>query len=258
MIWQNHEWYEFALLSVTVFFGRYALIPGLFYWILWKNPAKRWQHKKIQPEYPEQKYIKGEIAWSLMSLCIFVLVSIFLYFMYYEGYTKIYLDVSTYGWAYFVFSIVLMILLHDTYFYWTHRLLHVDFLYGRFHSIHHRYTNPSPWSSFAFHPVEAVLEVGIVILIVLIMPAHPLAVSLFLFYMTSLNVMGHSGFELFPSGYTDHWFWRLHNTSTHHNMHHSHGKYNYGIYFNVWDTLMKTNHPDYIDTFKEVSSRSRA
>jgi len=253
MIWPNHEWHEFALLSITVFFGRYALIPGLFYWILWKNPEKRWQHKKIQPEYPGIKAIQGEIAWSIMSLCIFVLVSLFLYFMYHEGYTKLYLDVSTHGWVYFGFSVLLMILAHDTYFYWTHRMMHTDFLY-RFHRVHHQYTNPSPWSSFAFHPVEAMIEVGIVIIIVLIIPAHPLAVSLFLFYMTSLNVIGHSGFELFPPGYTDHWFWKLHNTSTHHNMHHKYGRFNYGIYFNFWDRLMKTNHPDYIATFRKVSS----
>lgn len=256
MIWQNHEWHEFALLSITVFFGRYALIPGLFYLILWKNPKKRWQHKKIQPDYPDNKHIRGEIAWSILSLCIFVLVSMLLYYMYYQGYTKIYLNVSDYGWTYFVFSIGLMILIHDCYFYWSHRLMHTDFLY-RFHKIHHHYTNPSPWSSFSFHPIEAFIEVGIAILIVVIMPAHPLAVSLFLLYMTSLNVMGHSGFELFPPNYTNHWFWKLHNTSTHHNMHHLHGRYNYGIYFNFWDKLMKTNHPDYIATFKQVSSRTR-
>jgi sterol desaturase/sphingolipid hydroxylase (fatty acid hydroxylase superfamily) len=31
---------------------------------------------------------------------------------------------------------------------------------------------------------------------------------------------------------------------------------NYGLYFNVWDRLMGTNHKDYETCFQEVTSRT--
>ena len=47
------------------------------------------------------------------------------------------------------------------------------------------------------------------------------------------------------------------NTPTNHVMHHEKMRGNYGLYFNVWDRLMGTNHPDYESRFREVTSRNR-
>lgn len=69
------------------------------------------------------------------------------------------------------------------------------------------------------------------------------------------NVMGHLGFELFPKYFTRHWFGQWLNSSTHHNMHHRYVNCNYGLYLNLWDRLMKTNHDKYHDTFDEVKAR---
>ena len=64
--------------------------------------------------------------------------------------------------------------------------------------------------------------------------------------------MGHLGFELFPKGFTQHRLtWWL-NTSTHHNLHHQRAGYNFGLYFNYWDKIMGTNHPDYQEIFDET------
>ncbi len=38
-------------------------------------------------------------------------------------------------------------------------------------------------------------------------------------------------------------------------MHHKYFNYNYGLYFNIWDGIMKTVHPKYYETFAEVTSR---
>ena len=45
------------------------------------------------------------------------------------------------------------------------------------------------------------------------------------------------------------------NTPTNHIMHHEHFRGNYGLYFNVWDRLMGTNHERYEERFREVTSR---
>jgi sterol desaturase/sphingolipid hydroxylase (fatty acid hydroxylase superfamily) len=70
--------------------------------------------------------------------------------------------------------------------------------------------------------------------------------------MISMNVMGHLGYELFPKWFLQNKISRWLNTSTHHNMHHHYGKGNYGLYFNIWDRLLGTNHPQYEKQFHDV------
>jgi len=40
-----------------------------------------------------------------------------------------------------------------------------------------------------------------------------------------------------------------------HDLHHEHGRYNYGLYFRWWDKLMGTEHPDYRRKFEAVTER---
>jgi len=145
-----------------------------------------------------------------------------------------------------------MIVLHDTYFYWTHRLMHWKPLFKLAHKTHHLSTNPTPFAAYAFHPIEALVEVGIIPLIAFTIPHHASAITIFSLYSLLLNVTGHLGYELFPKGFASHKLFKWHNTSTHHNMHHRLVKCNYGLYFNFWDRLMKTNHPHYEQSFNAV------
>ena len=70
-------------------------------------------------------------------------------------------------------------------------------------------------------------------------PAHESALFLFLTRMILRNAIGHSGFELLPRRWQ-----RLPITSvTHHDLHHSTTRWNYGLYFTWWDRLMRTEHP---------------
>ena len=47
------------------------------------------------------------------------------------------------------------------------------------------------------------------------------------------------------------------NTTTHHDLHHETGRYNYGLYFRWWDKLMGTEHPDYRRKFESIVSTAR-
>ena len=110
---------------------------------------------------------------------------------------------------------------------------------------------------FAFHPLEAVVEAGIFPLLVFLLPLHPIALVAFLTYMMAMNVLGHLGYEPYPARFLRTRFGRLHNTSTHHNMHHQFVKGNYGLYFNWWDRLMGTNHAKYQERFEKVAGSQR-
>jgi lathosterol oxidase len=249
---------NFAGFSLLISIGiRYLLFAGLFYsfFYLWKN--KPFWFAKIQQRYPENKHVLREIGYSFLTILIFGIVILAVTYASKKGYTRVYDQISDYGFGYYIGSILLMIFLHDTYFYWTHRAMHWKPLFKVAHKVHHLSINPTPFAAYAFHPIEAFVEVGIIPLIAFTIPYHPSAIAIFTLYSLVLNVFGHLGFEIFPKGFASHKLFKWHNTSTHHNMHHRFVKCNYGLYFNIWDRLMNTNHAKYEQHFDEVASQQK-
>lgn len=160
--------------------------------------------------------------------------------------------------AYLPVSLVIAIVFHDFYFYWTHRLMHHKTLFKYVHRVHHESTNPSPWAAYSFHPWEALIQALVMPILVFSLPLHPLTAFLFLAYMIIRNVMGHLGFEILPKGFTKNMWLNWNTAVTHHNMHHEQFHSNYGLYFTWWDKLMKTENSNYHDAFDEVKSRPKA
>lgn len=245
----------YYFLTLGMLWFRYILMAGIAYVFIWVIYKERLKHRIIQKKLPEKDKISHELKYSAVSLAIFAASGILVVLMKNAGWTFIYDKVEDYGVPYLLFSIVALIFLHDTYFYWTHRLMHHPLLFKSIHLVHHKSTNPSPWAAFSFHPYEAVIEAGIVPLVILFLPVHTTALVVFFFYSNFLNVLGHLSFELFPKGFIENRILRLHNSTTHHNMHHKYFNCNYGLYFNIWDRIMGTNHENYFDTFREVTHR---
>jgi sterol desaturase/sphingolipid hydroxylase (fatty acid hydroxylase superfamily) len=148
-----------------------------------------------------------------------------------------------------------MFVVHDTYFYWMHRLIHHPRLFKSFHIIHHKSTNPSPWAAFSFQPLEAFFEAGIFVLLIVMMPLHLIHLFVFFLVMMVYNVYGHLGWELYPKGFSKHPIGKWINTSVNHNQHHQYFKGNYGLYFLFWDRMMGTLREDYDQYFEKVKSR---
>jgi sterol desaturase/sphingolipid hydroxylase (fatty acid hydroxylase superfamily) len=207
--------------------------------------------------FPPRACLRDEIRSSLISLALFTAVALATFVQVGAGRTQVYFEVSEYGRPYLWVSILALLVLQDAYFYWTHRLLHWRPLFRWIHATHHRSRNPSPWAAFAFHPLEAVMQAAIVPLAIVVMPLHPWAILGWLLAMTSINVLGHLGYELFPSGFVSRLPSGLFNTSTHHNMHHRLVGCNYGLYANWWDRMLGTNHARYAETFEAVASGRR-
>ncbi len=235
---------------------RYIVFAGTAYFVFYVWKRRDWISMKIQAKFPDKKQLQREVFYSMLTFLIFGFVGGGVFLLSKAGYTKIYTNISDHSMWYFAFSVVAMIVLHDTYFYWTHRLMHHKKLYKYVHLVHHQSTNPTPLASFAFHPIEAVIEIGILPVVAMIMPVHPIAILLWILFMTTMNVLGHCGFEFYPSGFTKGGFTKWHNTSTHHNMHHRLVQCNYGLYFNIWDRLMQTNHKNYHEEFERTKAQS--
>lgn len=240
--------YLTGLLSITL---RYVLIAGLAYLIFYKLKRNKLLHKKIQSKFPDTKQLQREIRYSALTILIFFGFFVLIRTLGMFGFSKIYWQLDAYGWFYLFLAIPLLFVLHDTYFYWTHRLLHAPWFF-RFHKVHHQSTNVTPLTSFAFHPVEAVVQAGF-ILIVLVLPVHVLPMALFLLGQMIFNVIGHLGYELIPPRFHNSGLGSWFNTGTHHNMHHRYGHNNYSLYFNIWDKLLRTNHRHYEQNYREVA-----
>jgi hypothetical protein len=82
-----------------------------------------------------------------------------------------------------------MVLMHDAYFYWTHRLMHHPRLFRIFHRAHHLSASPTPWAAYSFSVPEAFVQAGIGPLIVFTIPTHPLANALFMLWQVAFNVL---------------------------------------------------------------------
>jgi sterol desaturase/sphingolipid hydroxylase (fatty acid hydroxylase superfamily) len=148
-----------------------------------------------------------------------------------------------------------MTLLHDAWFFFTHRLMHHPKLFKHVHSVHHRSTDPSPFAAFSFHPLEAIIEASVYVVFAFLFPVHLLALLGWQLLQMVLNVIGHLGYEIYPKGFNTHWLFRWKTPSTHHNMHHAKFNGNYGLYFTWWDKLFKTEFKDYNETYEKLQER---
>lgn len=222
-----------------------AGIPFLVLYIFFKNKIKVY---KIQENYPNYKQYGKEFFWSVISALVinFIVAYFVTGFAQKIGWTKVYSgDISKHGTAWYFISFLVIIMLHDLYFYWTHRVLHTKWFYNKFHYIHHKSDNPTPLTALSFHPMEAFMHFLFLPIAMVVLPFHSDVVFFFLWTMLAFNVNGHSGYEYWPKWMRSGIAKKIINNSFHHNQHHSNFNCNYSLYFNLLDRWFKTNHSSY-------------
>ncbi|MGB0901686.1 sterol desaturase family protein [Halocynthiibacter sp.] len=155
-------------------------------------------------------------------------------------------------WAHPVWFILLFPLLalwQSFHFYVVHLFLHQPFIYRHVHAVHHRNVNTGPWSGMSMHPVEATGYLS-AILIVLVLPSHPVHM-LFLGYWLMLGAASsHSGYEA---------IWARDRQALllgafFHQLHHRYYECNYGNAEMPWDKWFGSFH----DGSEEATAATRA
>lgn len=130
----------------------YVLFAGLA-WLLGYVLFRGWWHgRKIIQEMPSRADMRREAMWSALTVVIYGLVGSSTLALKKLGWTQIYTQVDDFGWGWFWGSIVVVIFVHDAYFYWTHRLIHHPRLFRFFHGVHHESHNPSPLGRVLLQP----------------------------------------------------------------------------------------------------------
>jgi sterol desaturase/sphingolipid hydroxylase (fatty acid hydroxylase superfamily) len=151
-----------------------------------------------------------------------------------------------------------MIVAHDAYFYWAHRLSHHRRLFRWVHRRHHLSNNPSPFTAYSFDLPEALLMGSFVPLWVLVVPTSWVVVDLFVLHQIVRNTLLHCGIEVMPARRDGRPLFDWMTTTTHHDLHHGKVGWNFGLYFTWWDRWLGTEHPEYHRHFAAAVRRPLA
>lgn len=237
------SFYFYWLVLFGAILSRYFLIAGGMHWLFYSVFGKVFVKRGLKPRL--WKSIRRDVELSILSALIFALCSAFLLSGYDLGATRLYSDLGQYGWWYPAASFGAVLVLQDTYFYFIHRLFHHPALFRWLHRGHHRSIEPTPWTSFAFDPPEALLQALFLVGIVFALPLHYITLVAVITTMTVWSVINHLGLELFPPSFPGRWLscWLI--GPAHHSIHHRKCKMHYGLYFTVWDKLLGTEDPGY-------------
>ncbi len=252
----THGWF---LIVTLIFFiiitGRYFIIAGLFYLIFYIWLPKKWIARKINSRGYKKDQFKNEVTWSMITALIFSFAGTVTMILWQKGYTKVYLNVNDYGWWYLPASLLIFMVLHETYYYWLHRWMHIPSVFKIVHKVHHTSNITSPFTAFSFHPLEGLLQAIFLPIMLMILPMHYYIIIIQLTIMTISSVINHLDIEIYPKEFYKNIFAKWLIGASHHSLHHKQFKYNYGLYFTFWDKIKKTESPLYKQLFESKTSK---
>ena len=226
------------LLSAAAMTGivalRYIAASGIFAWLTTRRMPGYHARLGVQ--------IRKEIAWSLASAAIYGIPAGIVAWGWQErGWTRIYTQWDAMPLWYLPLAPLIYLFLHDSWFYWTHRLMHRPAWFRAMHAVHHASRPPTAWAAMSFHPWEAVTGAIVIPLLVFVVPIHVAMLGLVLLVMTVMGVTNHMGWEMFPRKLVHSALGRWLITASHHQRHHEEYRCNYGLYFRFWDRLCGTD-----------------
>lgn len=223
-----------ALAMTAIVAVRYLASSGFFAWLTARRLPGR--YAALGPQ------MRREIAWSLASAAIYgIPAGVVAWGWQAQGWTRIYTDWSAWPLWYAPLSVLLYLLAHDAWFYWTHRLMHRPRPFRVAHSVHHASRPPTAWAAMSFHPWEALTGAVVIPALVFLIPIHAAMLGVVLAIMTVMGVTNHMGWEMFPRRVVNSALGDWVITASHHQRHHEEYRCNYGLYFRFWDRLCGTD-----------------
>lgn len=246
--------------NVTAMYGEnllwYAGFAFPFFIIFWIIGKKYFKKIRIQEtERANVNHFKHDLGFSASTFLVFAIMDVFLLYSESKGYTKLYFDISDYGYVWLGVSFFLVLFIDDMFFYWSHRAMHLPRFYKFFHKVHHESTDPSPLTAFAFHPSEAIIENMMHFVLPFLLPLHFGTIIAWQIFSMLNNVLGHLGYEIYPKIWVKLPILQFKTASTHHNMHHQLFNGNYALYFTWWDKWMGTEFKEYESRHEQIFER---
>lgn len=183
-------------------------------------------------EHP--KYLKNQIKLEMMqanvAMPIMAFMTAFFWMAEIRGYSKLY-DLSSDGpglW-YDILQFPMFLLFTDFWIYWIHRVLHHKSIYKHLHKPHHKWIMPTPYASYAFHPMDGFLQSVPYHVFPLIFPLQKLVYLGMFIFINFWTILIHDGEYVANNP--------IINGAACHSIHHFAFNYNYGQYTTLWDRL---------------------
>ena len=230
----------YTLIFFFAILFRYFVAAGIFYYYYYVRNFSRYDSRRLSKRLAKKEQLKKEVIWSVKSSAIFAFFGAVTFWLWEQDLTAIYLDIERYGLWYLPVSLVVISLIHETYYYWVHRWMHHPKIFRTVHKVHHDSRIPTPWTAFSFHPWESLLEAIILPLILLVIPVNVYVLGFYLLVMTVSSVINHLDIEIYSKGFQKSHLGKLFIGATHHHHHHREFNTNYGLYFTFWDKIMAT------------------
>jgi sterol desaturase/sphingolipid hydroxylase (fatty acid hydroxylase superfamily) len=220
---------------------RYLLVAAGLHRLLWRGDTPRLSAARLNTRPPARAAIAHELRASLLASPIYAFPAAVALEAFLHGRGRMYLDVHRYGLWWLPASAAIYLLVQDAHYYWVHRLMHQRWAFAWTHRGHHRSREPTAYASFAFDAVEAAATAWLLPAMTFVVPIHVGVALALLMFMTASAVLNHCGFELLPRrvvrGPVGAWLI----SATHHSLHHTRPRCNYGLYFRAWDRWMGTD-----------------
>ncbi|KAH7041126.1 uncharacterized protein B0I36DRAFT_379945 [Microdochium trichocladiopsis] len=214
-----------SLFFITWVFGTllYFIFSTLSYYLIFDH---------AQMKHP--KFLKNQISLEMKQAITSVpgmsLLTTPFWLLEVRGHTKLY-DTSADGpgvW-YDYLQFPFFLLFTDACIYLIHRGLHHPLVYKHLHKPHHKWIVPTPFASYAFHPVDGWLQSLPYHFFPALFPLNKYA-SVFLFVFVNFwTILIHDGEYMANSP--------IINGAACHTLHHLYFNYNYGQYTTLWDRL---------------------
>lgn len=189
----------------------------------------------IDPRPLPAGQIRREVLQALVSILIFGVGLIVPWWLLRTGWAQLASDPSAFR---VIAEVVVLFFWNELHFYTSHRLLHTPWL-RRFHGDHHRSHTPTPFSTYAFHPVEAVMLGSVPLIPMLLHDFSFTALFCLPILSVVLNGLGHANYEFSreapargPLG-----------ASRRHHLHHACYGGNYGFLLPAFDRIAGTELP---------------
>jgi sterol desaturase/sphingolipid hydroxylase (fatty acid hydroxylase superfamily) len=187
--------------------------------------------KILDPRPLATGQLQRELSLSALSIFIFGAGMVFPWGVVQLGWANLALSPST---LQILIEIGGLILWNEVHFYINHRLLHTPWL-RRFHLPHHRSIVTTPWATYSFHPVEAMLLGNVILLPMLVHDFSVIALMSLPIISLIFNNLGHANYDFSPNSQSI-----FHGASRRHHLHHACFNGNYGFVLPYIDRWLNT------------------
>lgn len=223
----------FPLATTLVSVFSFVLFATPLTWLAWVDLAslRRWRIQRHRPRAMRKHLWPAVSSWLVNNLVMTTLVVLVWPLLRHTGIHTGPLP----AWWVVVLQVLAFIVLDDFLFYWMHRSLHSERLFGPIHLKHHAIATPFAWTGHYMTPIEFVLTGSLALTGPLLFGSHVVTLWIWIAWRQWEAAEGHCGYS-FPFSPSK-LFFLVYDGVDYHDFHHSKTHGNYSGFFGYLDGI---------------------